>query len=779
MTLKVLFISICCLILLACSDSAEQLNVNYGKPQTRDRLLPANHPLALQFSEHVLPVLEKRCVVCHGCYDAPCQLKLSSAEGIDRGFSPELVYGTRLHEIAPGRLFIDAKNTQEWRDKNFKPVLNERDQTPIANLQGSVLYQLLTQKNSHPLPDVDVLPESFDFSLNRQQQCPSIETLDKYQNDFPLAGMPYGLPGIEKSEFKIIENWVEQGAPMAQPKAISASIQERVEQWEGLLNGADNRAKLVSRYIYEHLFLGHIYFSEEAVEKGELPVYFRLVRSTTPTGQEINEIASRRPYDDPKVDTVYYRLRRETGTILTKTHLPYAFNQQRKLRWHELFYNNPFTVPTLPGYDPESNPFKVFAAIPADLRYQFMLDEAEFTIMGFIKGPVCRGQTALNVIQDKFWVLFSDPSYINQAGYEDFIYQQADDLQLPSVQSSKHFVTTSWLKFSKRQKSHINAQHEYLKTIDNPQRYMVLNGIWKGNENAALTVFRNFDSGVVKKGLQGEAPKTAWLITYPVLERIHYLLVAGFDIYGSVRHQLVTRLYMDFLRIEAEMAFIMLLPREQRKAEIQSWYIDSTEDLKAYLNDSSFYFNQKNNVRYKTDNPKKELFDKLNKRQNLSLNGKQLKKQQLAVTHGAMAGLSDLPNPAVQQLAQTSFILIEKEGEDQLFTLLRHNKRKNISMLLRETKTRQPELDTAELFKGLIGSYPQVIFRLKASEQAQFVKQLSLVYDPQSYARLLDSFAVRRSNPDFWQVSDKLHQLHFQDDPITYGLFDYNRLQNR
>ena len=37
-------------------------------------------------------VLESRCVVCHGCYDAPCQLKLSAFEGIARGGSKEIVY---------------------------------------------------------------------------------------------------------------------------------------------------------------------------------------------------------------------------------------------------------------------------------------------------------------------------------------------------------------------------------------------------------------------------------------------------------------------------------------------------------------------------------------------------------------------------------------------------------------------------------------------------------------------------------------------------------------
>ena len=33
----------------------------------------------------VQPILERRCVVCHGCYDAPCQLNLTAYEGVARG----------------------------------------------------------------------------------------------------------------------------------------------------------------------------------------------------------------------------------------------------------------------------------------------------------------------------------------------------------------------------------------------------------------------------------------------------------------------------------------------------------------------------------------------------------------------------------------------------------------------------------------------------------------------------------------------------------------------
>ncbi|TMP77078.1 9-hexadecenoic acid cis-trans isomerase, partial [Pseudoalteromonas phenolica] len=92
--------------------------------------------------------------------------------------------------------------------------------------------------------------------------------------------------------------------------------------------------------------------------------------------------------------------------------------------------------------------------------------------------------------------------------------------------------------------------------------------IWRGegeNPNAALTIFRHFDSATVVKGFIGQPPKTAWVLDYALFERIHYLLVAGFDVYGNIGHQLITRLYMDFLRLEGEQNFLNLLPLSHRQ----------------------------------------------------------------------------------------------------------------------------------------------------------------------------------------------------------------------
>ncbi len=75
-------------------------------------------------------------------------------------------------------------------------------------------------------------------------------------------------------------------------------------------------------------------------------------------------------------------------TVLAKRHMPYRFNQQRMERWTELFLTPQYVVSELPSYDPAlaSNPFVTFQDLPFNGRYRFMLDEAQFTIMGYIKG---------------------------------------------------------------------------------------------------------------------------------------------------------------------------------------------------------------------------------------------------------------------------------------------------------------------------------------------------------------------------------------------------------
>ena len=101
--------------LAACSSSSDvaedaRVDVDWG-----DIALSTGPQIS--WADDVQPVLEKRCVVCHGCFDAPCQLKLTSYEGLVRGANSTKVYdGSRIKAAAPSRLGIDAQTADEWQD---------------------------------------------------------------------------------------------------------------------------------------------------------------------------------------------------------------------------------------------------------------------------------------------------------------------------------------------------------------------------------------------------------------------------------------------------------------------------------------------------------------------------------------------------------------------------------------------------------------------------------------------------------------------------------------
>ena len=96
----------------------------------------------------------------------------------------------------------------------------------------------------------------------------------------------------------------------------SASAATQIGKWETFLNGPSRKQQLVSRYLYEHLFIAHIHF--EGTPERE---FYRLVRSTTPPGQPVNEIPAVRPYDDPGAAPFYYRLRLYHASIAAKDHV--------------------------------------------------------------------------------------------------------------------------------------------------------------------------------------------------------------------------------------------------------------------------------------------------------------------------------------------------------------------------------------------------------------------------------------------------------------------------
>ena len=139
----------CCAGLL--SDAWES-RFGPATPTRFDEAAPAPAGVP-SYQGDIKPLLDKRCAVCHGCYDAPCQLKLTSWEGLARGLTKATVYGDlRLVEAPTTRLGVDAQRASQWRGLGFEPVLNERRASPEAELQAAEISRAVLPRLSRSFP---------------------------------------------------------------------------------------------------------------------------------------------------------------------------------------------------------------------------------------------------------------------------------------------------------------------------------------------------------------------------------------------------------------------------------------------------------------------------------------------------------------------------------------------------------------------------------------------------------------------------------------------------
>jgi hypothetical protein len=268
----------------------------------------------------VRPILEGRCVVCHACYDAPCQLKLGSAEGIDRGANSDKVYdGRRLRQAELTRLFEDAQTTAQWREKDFHPVLNERAQTREANREAGLMHRLLELKRSHPVEPGALLPDDVDLRLRRDEKCPTVASSVATSASTPSGACPTASRA-QRARARDRDPLARGGGHA--PPAARAPAGSRAQV---AAVGAVPEPGLAPRPASPVAISTSTCSSRTCTStaSGAPPTFFELVRSRTPPGQPIDRIATRRPYDDPGVARPYYRLQPVREAIVAKLHLPY------------------------------------------------------------------------------------------------------------------------------------------------------------------------------------------------------------------------------------------------------------------------------------------------------------------------------------------------------------------------------------------------------------------------------------------------------------------------
>lgn len=781
---------------LAWSNSIATLpNASGSLPNTVDVL-----PTVVDYEQDIKPIFEQKCVACHACYDAPCQLKLTSNEGLVRGASKMPVYdGGRTKDAKPSRLHFDAHEESAWRSRGFFSVLDETD------AQTSLMLRMLSLGQANAWGDNERLPEDLDLSLTRSNQCSQASEFDDFARQHPQAGMPFAVTGLTSTEYQLVQSWMTQGAQVPeQVVKLSIALEWAQIRWESWLNRDAARHKLVARYLYEHWFLAHIYFSD--LSDDDQDTFFEIVRSRTPTGQPIEVIATERPTDAPE-GNFYYRLRPRVETRVHKTHITYALNSDKMTHLEQLFYTTDWVVNKLPDYyvDYAANPFFTYAAIPPKARYQFLLDDAEYFVRSFIRGPVCRGQIATDVIRDQFWVSFQAPKhdlFVTQPNHQTKVRNW---LGLPGLNSDLLSLGPDWISYSKDRNRYLTyRQKAYAKQY--PQGPS-LEHIWDGdghNNQALLTVFRHHDSASVIKGWQGDTPSTMWVMDYPLLERTYYALVANFNVYGSVSHQAKTRLYFDLIRNGAEANVLRFLPPNQRNPLLHNWYQDSGR-IKLFTSYADVDETTPSRIQTDAKRPLADFsqqvlnqlapvagpMDLLNRCQQADCNAPygetlplmpQLEQPQARIDDQLrrLTGFTARLLPIIKWLPEVTLLRIEGEqaNERQVYSLIHNRDHSNVAFMLGEDRRLRPNNDTLSVIPGIISSYPNFIFNVKQAELADFITALTSMTDAKGIHQIAAQYGIRRTHPDFWFYFHDMHHYLQETNPVEAGLLDMNRYEN-
>ena len=95
-----------------------------------------------------------------------------------------------------------------------------------------------------------------------------------------------------------------------------------------------------------------------------------------------------------------------------------------------------------------------------------------------------------------------------------------------------------------------------------------------------------------------------------------------------------------------------------------------------------------------------------------------------------------------------------------------------------EEKRRLPQEDSLSVINGVVGAYPNALFAVDSEKLPIFVDQVMALKTGADVTALFDRFAVRRTDPRFWQISDRIHDHWQASNPVAYGVLDYSRLDN-
>lgn len=752
------------------------------------------------YVDGVQKVIAQRCTSCHGCGDSPCQLKLTSYEGLRRGSNETNNFGTdpteQILSRIPFRLkdfrttdaegHVDwAATEQRWRNADYYSVLDGG--------RESVMYKLLDEAHSSPIESRDLGPA---FAL--YNEGPSERNFVCLGKGEPVTdeylrarAMPFGLEKIEGDKHALLTSWLEAGAP-GPTRAAEAELEQPLDpatiaKWESFFNQESAKGQLVARYLFEHLFFAHLVFPEMPGE------YYELVRSYTPAPQPIQEVVTELAYDAPGngKETVrpFYRLKKYTSIVVQKSHTPWVLDDGVMARWTELFLDPEYEV-TLPDYS-EENPFENFHQLPSMSRARFMQENSYELVDAMVKADVCTGTSATYAIRDRFWVWFMNPE--NDPSAHD-----------PRLGHSNYLHLNP---------SGFDLEGRYQESFEEKLRELNPNGlgldaIWDGNggtdTDAWLTVLRHGESTTVHRGARAGRPETAWLLSYSNFERLYYNLVVDFSAWDAIASKAVTWKYMSSVRTEGEDLWISMLPEEYRQPMRDQWSQEFgsliQDTIQGWIEGDMHSEGRPSQIAISGADPMGELLaqgrtrigetvaggpDSLNPHVD-PRNGIPERELPSAVNtfdelEQAFSTLSGWRGAHAQVFPNVTILRVHDDsGEQRVYTVVANRGYLSHDLLTGKERARNPEQDVLSTLRGIAGAYPELFIDMPLGASAtEFVKRVHGVRNQEDWNAVMDDFGtpdgvqiIQRDHAEFWPFLDFLHDWYVHDNPVDSGILD-------
>jgi len=723
-----------------------------------------------EYLDEIQPILAKRCVTCHGCTTSPCQLKLTSFEGLARGANAHNYFAQTVLSASTGPTRIkDGKTADDWKAKGFYSV--------AEGGKSSILYRMLEHGKNDNKPGFD-LTNAYSLYDDQAEKLKfacldSRRAVDK-RVAMPGTGMPFGLPTLPEAEYAKLTQWIERGAPgpaaAAQRSLDAPRDPAAVADWEELLNGSSVKSRLSMRYVFEHLFYGKLHIDDSARSRGD---FFDLVRSRTRTGP-IDEIVTERPSDDPKV-SFSYRLKKHTQVITAKDHIVVHLDAGVKKRWKELFLDGDWDAGAdLPGYS-DMNPFRYFERIPGRIRYQFMLESSHHLIEAMVTGDVCNGSAATYAIRDRFFTLFlkpdSDPSAIDpKLGQDSFFHLDPNSGSIFRDMEFEQLFEAGLRKLR-------------------PQGLSV-DDLWDGGKkdrNALISVFRHGTNASAHQGPLGQFPETMWVLDYGNFERLYYDLVVLYRPWGALPHKLSTWRQMSHVRAHGEDLFLLFFPerfrdplRKQFTPGWASWTevdmagtgypsatpdIDTERPLEDFVSRVRRYLGPEIAGATELDpDPLKAASPMPSRATNR------------AQVESALRALSIDRGNVSEDFPDVTWLMIDSGREQLPYTILANRVYWHNSRVVGDFMpglTRRPELDSLSVVPGHVGAFPQLFLQLPIDDVVSAVRSARAGHAQR--IELRQKYEVRRNTPDFWTFLDKAHGAQLATRPLEAGIIDTSR----